>query len=103
MAAAEAVAFRAALGRIGFTIPAQNAISMEQGLTTIDSLALPGKNEVKHVCKIAHEEPNPIPVPFMQGQLLDVMRYWVKTRIRLGRPTTAMYFMMAAAQEYATR
>ena len=73
----------AALGHIGFTPSAQDAL-VHQGFMVITELIVLGKDDVKGICKIIHAEPNPVPIPFMQQQMFEAMHYWVKTHLCLG-------------------
>jgi hypothetical protein len=47
---ADLVSFRAALGRVGFIVPMQDAIVM-QGLTSIQDLLIFQKEQIKCMCK----------------------------------------------------
>ena len=83
MAAAGTNAFRGALGRIGFSVQAQNAVTDPNlgGITDIVQLARLGHEQIKRVCKVLRDED--IPVSVLAEQMFDVMRYWVKKRVRL--------------------
>ena len=71
------VAFRAALGRIGFSEEAQLAI-VAQGFNTMSLLGLVTSDQITQVCKLIHKSPNnPVPINIVQQQLLLAMRYWV--------------------------
>lgn len=96
----ETTAFRAALGRIGFSEQAQEAV-VRQGFSSIDDLNVLGKEDIKRVCKIIRDNDADISIPFMQQQLLESMRYWVKTRKRRGLHTHAVLFTRAVADDYA--
>jgi hypothetical protein len=77
--------FRAALARIGFSIPAQDALN-SNGFNAMFNLMIYSKDQIKHVCIIIREDPvNPIPISLEQEQLLTAMRHWVKTRVRTNR------------------
>jgi hypothetical protein len=75
MAAAGANAFRAALGRIGFSVAAQEAVTNPDmgGLTEIALLARLQKDQIKRICKVLRGAD--IPVSILAEQMLDVMRY----------------------------
>ncbi|MGH3053755.1 MAG: hypothetical protein ACRDL7_02100 [Gaiellaceae bacterium] len=97
---AKLAAFCDALGRIGFDGQAKDAV-VNQGFVTIDDLNVLGKDDIKRVCKIIRDGDDKISVPFMQEQLFEAMRYWVKTRTRRGINTSATLFNRSTAQEYA--
>ena len=93
------VAFRAALGRIGFNDDAQLAV-VAQGFNTMSLLGLVTGDQIKQVCKLIRESPNnPVPINIVQQQMLLAMRYWVVTRQRLGLPVVATDFTAATAYE----
>ncbi|MGH7955276.1 MAG: hypothetical protein ACREOZ_04875, partial [Gloeomargaritales cyanobacterium] len=95
--AANTIAFRAALGRIGFDAASQNAI-VSQGFTRMNDLNLVGKDDVKRICKIIKDNDN-IVIAFMQQQSLEAMRYWVSSRTRRGIDTSANLFNRDVADE----
>jgi hypothetical protein len=81
--AAELVAFRAALGRLGFNNQQQDAINA-QGLISMQSLLFYQKDQIKRICKVIREHAeNPLNINVMQEQWLETMRYWVRKRSRL--------------------
>ncbi|MGH3053398.1 MAG: hypothetical protein ACRDL7_00285 [Gaiellaceae bacterium] len=96
----ELTAFRNALGRIGFTEPVKDAI-VNQGFRTIGDLNVLGKDDIKRVCKIIRDKDDELSLPFMQQQLFEAMRYWVKTRKRRGKDVEATMFTRSVAEEYA--
>jgi len=96
------VAFCAALGQMGFMIATQNAI-VAQGFDVINGLIILGKDDIYQICKIIHDDPNPVAIPFMQQQLFEAMHYWVKTKTHHGKSTSAMLFTLAVAHEYAEK
>jgi hypothetical protein len=85
MAVATAANFNQALTRILFTAPARNAIN-EHGIVSLRSLTLLGKKDIATICKICRN--NGTPIPFMQQQYLEAMRYWGRDRVRLGLSIT---------------
>ena len=98
---AELVTFRAALGRVGFTPPMQDAI-IAQGLTSMPDLLLFQKEQIKRICKVIHErEANPIEITIRQEQMLETMRYWVQRRVRANLPINPALFTVAVAYEKA--
>jgi hypothetical protein len=77
--------FRAALGRIGFSIPAQDALN-HNGFNAMFNLMIYSNDQIKRVCTVIREDPvNPIPISMEQEQPLTAMRHWVKTRVRTNR------------------
>jgi hypothetical protein len=79
--AAQLVAFRAALGRIGFTIPVQDALN-EHRFTGMYSMMIYSKDQIKRVCTVIRECPvNPLHISIEQEQFLTAMRHWVKMRV----------------------
>jgi hypothetical protein len=79
------VAFRQALGRIGFSVAAQDALN-QNGFNGMYNLMIYSKDQIKGVCKVIRENTmNPIPISMEQEQLLTAMRHWVKTRVRTNR------------------
>ncbi|MGH7974029.1 MAG: hypothetical protein ACREBR_00785 [bacterium] len=95
--AANTIAFRAALVRIGFDASSQNAI-VSRGFTRMSDLNLVGKDDVKRICKIIKDNDN-IVIAFMQQQSLEAMRYWVSSRTRRGIDTSANLFNRDVADE----
>ncbi len=78
-------AFREALGRIGFSVPAQDALN-RNGFNGMYNLMIYSKEQIKRVCTVIREDAaNPIPISMEQEQLLTAMRHWVKTRVRVNR------------------
>jgi hypothetical protein len=93
------VAFRAALGWIGFNEAAQIAV-VAQGFTNIALLGLVTSDQVKQVCKLIREHvANPVPINIIQQQLLLAIRHWVINRQRLGLDVNADDFMAIIAYE----
>jgi hypothetical protein len=103
MAAEGANAFRAALGRIGFSAEAQNAVADEGmgGIANITQLARLHKDQIKRVCKVLRD--NEVPVSVMAEQMFEAMRYWVKQRLRLQQPVASALFTEEVAEETAQR
>jgi hypothetical protein len=78
-------AFREALGRIGLSVAAQDALN-QNGFNGMYNLMIYSKEQIKGVCKVIREDTlNPIPISMEQEQLLTAMRHWVKTRVRTNR------------------
>ncbi len=76
-------AFREALGRIGFSVPAQDALN-QHGFNAMYNLMIYSKEQIQGVCKVIQENiVNPIPISMEQEQLMTVMRHWVKSRVRM--------------------
>jgi hypothetical protein len=95
--AAQLVAFRAALGRIGFTVPVQDALN-EHGFTGMYGMMIYSKEQIKRVCTVIRDRPiNPLHISIEQEQLLTAMRHWVKTRVRTNRSIDANLFTREVA------
>lgn len=78
-------AFQEALGCIGFSVPAQDALN-HNGFNGMYNLMIYLKDQIKRVCTVIREDTlNPIPISMEQEQLLTVMRHWVKTRVCTNR------------------
>jgi hypothetical protein len=85
-------AFREALGRIGFSVPAQDTLN-RNGFTGMYNLMIYSKDQIKSVCKVIREDTlNPIPISMEQEQFLTAMRHWVKTRVRTNRDINPVLF-----------
>jgi hypothetical protein len=101
---ADGVAFRAALGRIGFNAATQMAI-VENGFATIEDLAITNEKSLNYLAKhlVAWRIPNALPAddfraPFLAMEKLKAMRYcWVLAQGRIGRTTAAADFLNAMA------
>ncbi|MGH3055020.1 MAG: hypothetical protein ACRDL7_08600, partial [Gaiellaceae bacterium] len=50
---------------------------------------------------IIRDEDDELSLPFMQQQLFEAMRYWVKTRKRRGKDVNATLFIRTVAEKYA--
>lgn len=99
VAQANLTAFHEALGRIGFSQAAQNAIS-NQGFSNVALLGLITSDQVKQVCKLIREDPvTPVPINMLQQQMLLAFRFWVVNRQRLGLPVDAEDFTAITAFE----
>lgn len=97
-AIAHGVAFRAALGRIGFNDATQIAI-VENGFATITDLATTDEKSLnylgKHLLSWANNNvpaADQVRVPFLALQKLKAMRYWVLAQVRIGATTSATIF-----------
>ena len=85
-------AFRDALGRIGFSIAAQDALN-RNGFNGMYNLMIYSKEQIKRVCTVIREDTvTPVPISMEQEQLLTAMRHWVKTRVRTGRDIDSRLF-----------
>jgi hypothetical protein len=90
-------AFRQALGRIGFSVAAQDALN-QNGFNGMYNLMIYSKDQIKSICKVIREDTlNPIPISMEQEQLLTTMRHWVKTRVRTNRDINPDLFTGDAA------
>jgi hypothetical protein len=91
-------AFQAALGRIGFTPAAQQAVT-NQGFINVTLLGLVTTDQIKQVCKLIREGVRPVPINMLQQQMLLSFCYWVVNRQRLGLPVDADDFTAVLAFE----
>jgi hypothetical protein len=76
---AQAIAFQAALQRIGFTQPAVAAMAANGITTTQDLIGLDDK-DVEQILKIIRVRPLPIQVPYIAQKRLNIMCYWTSRR-----------------------
>ncbi len=96
-------AFCKALGCIGFSVPAQDALN-HNGINGMYNLMIYSKDQIKGVCTVIREEViNPIPISMEQGQLLTVMRHWVKTRVHVNCDINPDLFTREAAVNKAIK
>jgi hypothetical protein len=94
--------FRAALGRIGLNEEAQIALSLH-GFNSMYNLLIFSKEQIKRVCKVLRDEPNPLPISVEHEQLLTAMWHWVKTRTRLNQEIDSELFMREVAISEAVK
>jgi hypothetical protein len=76
---AQAIAFQAALQRMGFTQPAVAAMTANGITTSQDIIGLDDK-DVEQILKIIRTGPPPIPVPYIALKRLNIMCYWASRR-----------------------
>jgi len=103
MAAASANAFRAALGCIGFSVAAQDAVTDPNlgGINEITLLARLQKEQIKRICKVLRN--NDISISILAEQMFEVMHYWVKQGLCLQQPVTAALFTEEVAEDAARK
>ncbi len=100
---AETVFFCAALGRIGFQPPLQDAI-IAQEITTLADLLMFQKGQIKRLCKVIRERAvDPLEINMRQEQLLGTMRFWAQARARANLPLNAALFTLALAKAEAMK
>ncbi|ACI65726.1 predicted protein, partial [Phaeodactylum tricornutum CCAP 1055/1] len=123
MAADGAIAFRGALGRIGWSVPAANAFTNE-GFDAMDSLGLVTRDRLKDICKIIRRGTDGvaavpaaggnaavaaapgipgIAIPMMWEYKLSGMHLWVSERLRQGTPVVAADFTAAIRNLYTRK
>ncbi|EEC45037.1 predicted protein [Phaeodactylum tricornutum CCAP 1055/1] len=125
MAADGASAFRGALGRIGWSVPAANAFTNE-GFDAMDSLGLVTCDRLKDICKIIHRGTDGVAavpaaggnaavavaaapgipgivIPMMWEYKLSGMHLWVSERLRQGTPVVAEDFTAAIGNLYTRK
>jgi hypothetical protein len=96
---AAAVAFQAALARIGFQPPAIAALDAN-GVTGVRDLINLNEKDVEQLLKIIRTGPPPVTVPFLAQKRLNIFCYWVTKRNRLNEPIDAPLFTQAAIESY---
>jgi len=97
--AAQAVAFQAALARLGFPQAAVDGL-MANGITnTEDFIGLTDKDTAQ-ILKIIRTGTPPILVPYIAQKCLNIFCYWANRRQRLNEPIAAAYFTQAALDTY---
>jgi len=96
---AQAVAFTAALNRIGFSQAAIAAINANGLNTTADLVGLNDKDTAQ-ILKIIRTAEVPIIVPYISQKWLNIFCYWVNRRTRLGETIEAAAFTQAALDAY---
>ncbi|EEC42679.1 predicted protein [Phaeodactylum tricornutum CCAP 1055/1] len=123
MAADGANAFRGALGRIGWSVPAANAFTNE-GFDAMDSLGLVTCDRLKDICKIIRRGTDGvaavpaaggnaavaaapgipgIAIPMMWEYKLSGMHLWVSERLQQGTPVVAADFTAAIGNLYTRK
>jgi hypothetical protein len=123
MAADGANAFRGALGRIGWSVPAANVFT-NKGFDAMDSLGLVTCDRLKDICKIIRRGTDGvasvpaaggnaavaaapgtpgIAIPMMWEYKLSGMHLWVSERLRQGTPVVAADFTAAIGNLYTRK
>jgi len=98
---AQAVAFQAALTRLGFGQPAIAALDVN-GLTGVRDLINLTDKDVEQLLKIVRTGPPPVVVPFLAQKRLNIFCYWATKRHRLNEPIDAGLFNQAAIEAYGS-
>jgi hypothetical protein len=94
---AQIAAYREALGRIGFDVPAQLALS-QNGFNSMYNMLIYSRDQIRHVCKVLRErQTDPIPISMEHEQLLTAMWHWVKTRTRTNQSIESHLFTREVA------
>lgn len=97
----DAAAIRTALQRIGFTIPASQAITIDQGIDSLDEIRYLKDSEVENLCKVIRRPGGTINNPAGEGNIpnpgesvslraennLKLMAYYLRHRARVSRQT----------------
>jgi hypothetical protein len=96
---AQAVAFQAALQRIGFSQPATAAITANGIHTAQDLIGLDDK-DIEQILKIICLGPPPILVPYIAQKRLNTMCYWATRRNRLNEAIDPGLFNAQAIETY---
>jgi hypothetical protein len=89
---AQAIAFQAALQRMGFTQPTIAAV-MVNGITTTQDLIGLDDKDVEQILKIIRAGPPPILVPYIAQKRLNIMCYWTSRCHHLNEPMMQYYLM----------
>jgi hypothetical protein len=91
--------FQDALGRIGFSVEASEAV-VAQGFVSMALLGLVTADQIKQLCKLIRKDPtNPVPINMLQQQMLLATRRWVVNQQRLGLLVDADEFTAIMAYE----
>ena len=96
---AQAVAFQAALTRIGFSQAAVTAINNNGINSTVDLIGINDKDTAQ-ILKIIRTADPPVIVPYIAQKRLNIFCYWVNRRTRLNEPIDAGHFNQAALDTY---
>jgi hypothetical protein len=96
---AQAVAFQAALTRIGFSQAAVTAINNNGINSTVDLIGINDKDTAQ-ILKIIRTADPPVIVPYIAQKRLNIFCYWVNRQTRLNEPIDAGHFNQAALDTY---
>lgn len=96
---AQAVAFQAALQRMGLSQEATTAISAN-GITTAQDLIGLDEKDIEQILNIIRTGPPPILVPYIAQKRLNIMCYWVTRRNRLNEAIDPALFNAQAITTY---
>ncbi len=97
--AAEAVAFQAALTRIGLNADSSAALNAN-GITAVQDLINLDSKDIEQILKIIRTGPPPVPVPYLAQKRLGIFSYWATRQNRLGEPIDAALFTIPAMNQY---
>lgn len=97
--AAQAVAFQAALTRMGFNAHSSAALNAN-GVTAVRDLINLDSNDVEQILKIIRTGPPPVPVPYLAQKHLNIFCYWATRHNRLGEALDAALFTIPAMNQY---
>jgi len=96
---AQAVAFTAALTRLGFSQAAVASINANGINTTMDLIGL-GEKDTAQILKIIRAATPPVAVPYIAQKRFNIFCYWVNRRTRLNETIDAGAFNQAALDSY---
>ena len=93
-----AAAFKAALGRVGFSIPQRDAVTLYGGFTDIGDLSSTTEEDMTRLATTIKR--NAIIFPTMIEKKLNAIRYWSRDNDRFGYATVPTDMTLARCQEY---
>jgi len=96
---AQAVAFQAALQRLGFPQAAVDGLAAN-GITSTDDLIGLTEKDTAQVLKIIRTGNPPVTVPYIAQKRFNIFCFWVNRRQRLNEPIGAALFDQAALDTY---
>jgi hypothetical protein len=96
---AQAVAFTAALNRLGFSQAAITSMNAN-GLNTMTDLIGLNDKDMAQILKIIRTAEPPVVVPYIAQKRLNIFCYWVNHRSNLGETIEAASFNQAALDAY---
>jgi len=93
--ASQAVAFQAALTRIGFNADSSAAL-IANGITGIRDLINLDSKDIEQILKIIQTGPPPIAVPYLAQKCLNIFCYWATRRNRLNEALDSALYTIPA-------
>lgn len=98
---AQAIAFQAALTRLGFN--AQSIAGLNaNGVQSVEDLINLTDKDTAQILKIVRAGPPPIIVPYLAQKRLDIFCFWATRRNRLNEPLNPVLFDQVATNTYGS-